>query len=393
MMFFLFVRCRKKIEMDLNDNRNQNNPSSHPQTPVTEMNDEFRTEPSFKLALKTAEHNWSKEFIEFVLANQQVFWDWAYITSNPRVTRQLIEEYNEQEYSDCRWNWRRITENPNILFDDLLEGMTDANSGLWWSISENSNLTLDVIERNIDKPWVWMVISKNANLTWDFVQAHSEKSWDWTALSAHKCVTWEIIQSNLDKPWRWAFVCRNPNITLEHILEMPSVDWYQAALNPNITLEIFQSNAARFERCYCHFSKNPNLTWDFVKANPYRNWDWSALSKHPNVTWEIIRNNLEKPWDWTCISGNPNITLDIVRANMEMPWYWTAIGRNPMDADKMDFIRKELRQWFSTSPIKEEMMAKVWHPRNFAKFKYLDPETFGEEQHDDDAVEEEESTF
>jgi len=29
--------------------------------------------------------------------------------------------------------------------------------------------------------------------------------------------------------------------------------------------------------------------------------------------------------------------------------------------------------------LKEELMANVWHPRNFEKFRYLDPDTFCEE--------------
>jgi hypothetical protein len=343
------------------------------------MND-LRLEIPYDLAIKSAEHNWSKDFIEFILANPQYCWDWAYITSNPRITKQIMEEYNEEEYSNCCWNWKRITANPNILYDELLEGMTDPDSELWCLISDNPNITLDTISNNIDKPWVWMYISKNPNLTWEFVQAHIDKPWSWIYLSEHKNITWEIIQANLDKPWRWSFVCRNPNVKIEHILQMPTIDWHQVALNPSITLEDIKTHAASFERCYCFLSKNPNITWGFVKANPHCNWDWSALSKHPNVTWEIIQNHPEKPWDWNCISENPNITLDILRANMEMPWRWQTIGLNPMESDKGDFIRKELRQWFSVSALKEELMAKVWHPRNFAKFKYLDPDTFGEEE-------------
>jgi hypothetical protein len=44
---------------------------------------------------------------------------------------------------------------------------------------------------------------------------------------------------------------------------------------------------------------------------------------------------------------------------------------------KEDFIRKQLQRWFITSPVRRQLMESVWHPRNFQKFKYLDPETFG----------------
>lgn len=41
--------------------------------------------------------------------------------------------------------------------------------------------------------------------------------------------------------------------------------------------------------------------------------------------------------------------------------------------------RKQLQEEFKKSKLKEELMAKIWHPKNFEKFKYLDSETFGEE--------------
>jgi hypothetical protein len=55
---------------------------------------------------------------------------------------------------------------------------------------------------------------------------------------------------------------------------------------------------------------------------------------------QFIKDNPDKKWNYGYLSENPNITWEIVQA---------------------------------------ELIANVWHPRNFEKFKYLDPETFGEE--------------
>ena len=51
-----------------------------------------------------------------------------------------------------------------------------------------------------------------------------------------------------------------------------------------------------------------------------------------------------------------------------------------MTFEKNNFIRKCFQKHFMSSGIAEEIIAKVWHPRNFEKFKYLDPDTFGEEE-------------
>ena len=47
-----------------------------------------------------------------------------------------------------------------------------------------------------------------------------------------------------------------------------------------------------------------------------------------------------------------------------------------MTKAKENFICKELSEWFKKSELKEELMATIWHPKNFEKFKYLDPELF-----------------
>ena len=47
-----------------------------------------------------------------------------------------------------------------------------------------------------------------------------------------------------------------------------------------------------------NISNNPNITWDIIKNNLDKNWNWHWISKNPNITWEIIQNNLDKNWDF-----------------------------------------------------------------------------------------------
>jgi hypothetical protein len=54
------------------------------------------------------------------------------------------------------------------------------------------------------------------------------------------------------------------------------------------------------------------------------------------------------------------------------------LSQNPMTNAKENFIRKELSELFKKSELKEELMATIWHPKNFEKFKYWDPDVFEE---------------
>ena len=54
---------------------------------------------------------------------------------------------------------------------------------------------------------------------------------------------------------------------------------------------------------------NSNITWDIVKDNPDKPWDWLTLSRNWTITWNIVKDNPDKPWKWLYLSKNPNILM------------------------------------------------------------------------------------
>jgi len=77
---------------------------------------------------------------------------------------------------------------------------------------------------------------------------------------------------------------------------------------------------------------------------------------------QYITDNHGKIWNYEYLS------LDVTR---EMSY--------TVNTARDDYIRKRFQEWFRKSLLKEELMANVWHPKNWEKFKYLDPETFDDE--------------
>ncbi len=131
-------------------------------------------------------------------------------------------------------------------------------------------------------------------------------------------------------------------------------------------------------------SQNQNVTWEIVQANPDKRWNYSVLSVNPNITCEIVQANPDKPWSYNYLSENPNITFEIIRTNTDIEWEYDSLSLNTFALEKKNFFRKKLQQWFKTSALKEELIAKLWHPSNFEKFKYYDPEMFDNEDKEDD---------
>lgn len=49
-----------------------------------------------------------------------------------------------------------------------------------------------------------------------------------------------------------------------------------------------------------------------------------------------------------------------------------------MDEDFNKILDFFMLNWINKLKLYEELISVVWHSRNFEKFKYLDPDTFGE---------------
>ena len=60
-----------------------------------------------------------------------------------------------------------------------------------------------------DKPWNWYGISQNPNITWDIIVANPDKPWNRDGISQNPNITWDIIAANPDKPWNWYVISRN----------------------------------------------------------------------------------------------------------------------------------------------------------------------------------------
>ena len=87
----------------------------------------------------------------------------------------------------------------------------------WSTLSYNENITMEIIEANLDKPWDYHWLSFNPNITWDFIEANLDKPWNWDILSRNENITMDIVSKNMDKPWSWNWLSYNPNITWDFI--------------------------------------------------------------------------------------------------------------------------------------------------------------------------------
>ena len=89
---------------------------------------------------------------------------------------------------------------------------------------------------------------------------------------------------------------------------------------------------------------------------------------NPNITWEIIKQNPDKDWNYYYLSMNPNITWDIIKANTDKDWNYSLLFQNPMDKYLFPLCIMKRRAKERSALIKEELVANAWHPDRVQKW-------------------------
>ena len=285
-------------------------------------------------------------------------WSWRYLSKNESITMDIIEEN-----ADLPWFTNQITMNPNLTWSFIIKHIEYYKNERWsWQyISAHKCVTIDIVKSYPDLPWDFGSLSRNISITIDDVLKNIEILWDWRNLSLNSSITWNDVQNHVDLPWCIDMMSGNPNITWDIIKKNPNINWdYKFfSMNVNFTNEILQNNPdVQFDRfhifnthyiqsCPWYYSidltwemlnqykiqdciyLSPNLTWEIVRDNQDRPWDYSKLSLNQNITWEIVRDNQDRPWDYSKLSLNKNINWDIVRDNQDKPWDWERLSSNP----------------------------------------------------------------
>ena len=253
-----------------------------------------------------------------------------------------------EENSDLEWVWRGITENPNLTIN-FIRKYENNFEGCWDIISRNKNIQMEDIENNLYLPWDFEFISNNTNLseatlavTIDFALKYKNKmDWDWVFLNEK--MTLEIIGLNPDLPWNYRYISSNPNLTINFIKKYPNKDWSWSIIscNSNITMEDIESHP-EYAWDYKSISKNPNLTENFINKYFDQDWNWDGISENPNINFDIVQKHFNWSWDYFELSRHPNITCDIIESNPDLPWDWIGISYNKNLTQ--EFIRKNFSE-------------------------------------------------
>lgn len=227
-------------------------------------------------------------------------WDWGCISINPNITQDFIKRYPDKPWIIN--NHKYITQTVNDYLDDYNTIKLSKND-TWAIISQDLNITLNFIEKNIDMPFNWHFISQNPNITIDFIKKYPNVQWNWRNISENKGILMDDIEMNIDMPWDW--------------------NWIGISCNPNLTTAFIEK--------YPDTNRSTN-----------ERWNWDFISRNPNINIEYIEKNYAKDdaFKWVIISRSPSITIDFIEKNIDKI-NWGSLSRNTFEHQNMLLLKHE----------------------------------------------------
>lgn len=182
--------------------------------------------------------------LDFVLKHEHIFQNKnnsRYLGSQANITLQNIKDYPH-----LFWSKYALSQNPNITLEYILEhpdtpvDILNHNYWVWSDIMTNPNITFQDIENhpevfNVDVYQgaigpILFPTKLGPDTKMDFLMAH---------LSENQNITFDIITNNINYDWNHKYMCKNPSITMEQLemygLHKCNLDYLGS--NPNLTLE------------------------------------------------------------------------------------------------------------------------------------------------------------
>ena len=224
-------------------------------------------------------------------------------------------------------------------------------------IRTKPNVLTALISRYPYSNWNMNILSENPNITFDIVEKFIHFHWNWGKLSRYNPhITISIIIRFRDF-WFWNDLTINPYISQDIIDALPEYPWNWDELSYNRCIKYYHPK----EEC-----RNNNLNMDFFEKYEHR-VNWKLLSENPCLDFKIVEKYWTKPWNWFKLSEHKNLTKSIVDRNSHFPWVWDTLIRNPK-INKFLKVRKCYDQTELTNPHltlneAEELLTRKFEPK------------------------------
>jgi hypothetical protein len=124
-----------------------------------------------------------------------------------------ISDNMKRNLGDDKFANALVDEWRNTKYMEFLKQMNKTVSNIS-SFIKYSNVTQEMVERNLDFPWDFWEMSKYPHFI-DLIRKYPDKQWCWFEVSRNASLTMDIVIDNPNKYWNFYEISIHPNLTLE----------------------------------------------------------------------------------------------------------------------------------------------------------------------------------
>ncbi len=256
---------------------------------------------------------------EFIIKNLNLPWSWKHISSNRSISSENI-----LSRQDLPWNWYSIVfkykkKSDKVKFiDKFYHKITD------WNFLKYPTIIFDeMYERCIDHvdfkymhdPATMLGFSHYTRLSEKFVENHHE-------LIMFKYISYEnlsiqFIEKFIDKDWDFNRLSYNKNISLQFMRKYNNKPWKTTKIQiiqfyTDCPIDIFKTYDSIYEVSENDYGFNTN--WEYI----------SAFNKNINI--KIVKDNKNLLWNYKSLQHNPKLIFKNISENLDLPWTWNTLG-------------------------------------------------------------------
>jgi hypothetical protein len=85
-------------------------------------------------------------------------------------------------------------------------------------ILARANPLLTLLTKFPDVDWTWYDLGKNPNISLQWIVDHPHLPWNWSGISYNRDITLRWLLDNLDNNWQWSGLSTNDSITIEDVI-------------------------------------------------------------------------------------------------------------------------------------------------------------------------------
>lgn len=261
--------------------------------------------------------------IEFVKDNYDKFKDYIYtdVFNNIHLSKKDLFEYIDfiktlDTTTNEVWEkiWSSILYKGSLSHEFFLKYKNEIKKYNY------NHLNIDFIEKKL------MMQEQNENIQLEYIETFIENNTltndDYIILSQTEIITMDFVDKHIEKPWNFALLAKHKNMTIEFAIkhyerlkDYNCIVLRNLSKNPSISLENIESTIGLIQLNEEGIWSNPNMTMSFVRK--YKDIFQleryiEYLSMNPNIKMKDIYNNLDLEWsfprhlNYMSVLENPN---------------------------------------------------------------------------------------